>query len=99
MSKWDGERRPAVYAAAKKAFDDVPECVRMDLFEALTWAKQTLTNHEGAGHSFELAYDTKTDGFIACFAKPRWNADHASQPMDTAQEAIVMAVCEYLSGV
>jgi len=93
----DRERRPIPYAKAQAAYDAVPEWVRYDLFEAISWARETLTNHEGAGHHFELACDPK--GFVACFAKAEWNADHASQPMNSAQEAIVMAVCEYLNGV
>lgn len=95
----DKERRPAVYAAAQYAYDQIAPEIKENLVEALTWAGDTLTNHEGGGHSFEIAYDPKTEGFVACFAKPEWNADHASQPMPTAQEAIVMAVCEYLNGV
>lgn len=93
----DKERRPVPYAKAQAAFNNVPECTRQDLLEAITWAKSTLTELEGGGHYFELGYCD--DGFIACFAKPSWNADHVSQPMPTAQEAIVMAVCEYMSGV
>lgn len=92
----DKERRPAVYAAAQAAFDAVDPDARDNLEEALAWARRTLTNHEGAGHYFELIYE---DGFKCCFAKPVWNADHCSQPMPTAPEAIVMAVCEYLNGV
>lgn len=99
MSALDRQRRPIPYAKAQAAYDAVPQPIKDDLFEALTWARETLTNHEGAGHHFELAYDVKEEGFVACFAKPQWNADHASQPMNTAQEAIVMAVCEYLNGV
>lgn len=92
----DQERRPHVYAAAQQAFDKAPSEAKDDLEEALSWARQTLTNHEGAGHTFALDYDK---GFVCCFAKPQWNADHCSQPMPTAPEAIVMAVCEYLNGV
>jgi len=93
----------ARYAKAQEAYDKVPQGIKDDLHEALVWAKRTLTNYEGIGHHFELSYDParngKPEGFVASFAKPQWNADHASQPMPTAQEAIVMAVCEYLNGV
>ncbi len=38
-------------------------------------------------------------GLVVCsFAKPSWNADHCSKPMEHGAEAIVMAVCEYLNG-
>lgn len=77
----------------------MPEHIRDDLFEAITWARTTLTNKEGAGHLFEIGYSMKGEGFTASFAKPQRNADHSSQPMDTAQNAIVMAVCDYLNGV
>lgn len=95
----DKERRPLPYAKAKAAFEAVPAWVREDLYLALTWARNELTLHEGSGHNFEIAYDEREEGFVACFAKPEWNADHCSQPMNTAQEAIIMAVCEYLNGV
>jgi len=97
MMMTDKERRPRVYAAAQEAFDNVPEHIRDDLEDALDWAKQALTNHEGSGHRFSLIY--QNGGFMCCFCKPQWNADHASQPMPEAPEAIVMAVCEYLNGV
>jgi hypothetical protein len=93
----DRERRPLPYQKAQIAFEQVPEEIRFNLFEALNWALETLKSHEGDGHLFEICY--QHDGFVASFAKPQWNADHTSQPMNTAQEAIVMAVCEYLNGV
>jgi hypothetical protein len=99
MSELDKARRPAVYAAALAAFNEVPESTRYNLNEALTWALETLEFKEGTGHSFEISFDEKSKGFVASFCKPQWKADHSSQPMNTAQEAIVMAVCEYLNGV
>lgn len=96
MNNTDKTRRPKVYAAAQTAFSAVDEDVRDDLESALNWAKETLTNHEGSGHHFSLIYE---GGFMCCFCKPQWNADHCSQTMETAPEAIVMAVCEYLNGV
>ena len=96
MNNTDKTRRPKVYAAAQTAFSAVDEDVRDDLESALNWAKETLTNHEGSGHHFSLIYE---GGFMCCFCKPQWNADHCSQAMETAPEAIVMAVCEYLNGV
>lgn len=95
----DKERRPIPYARAQAAYDAVPQMTKDDLFEAMDWARETLTKHEGDGHHFEIGFDEKSKGFYACFSKAQWNADHCSQPMDTAQEAIVMAVCEYLNGV
>lgn len=87
------------YARAQAQYDAVPEDIREDLFGAITWARETLRDHEGSGHNFEISYDERKQGFVASFSKPQWNADHASQPMNTAQNAIVMAVCEYLCGV
>lgn len=90
------------YARAQTAFDAVDASIREGLVEALAWAIETLRDHEGAGHTFELSYNQargdRPEGFVASFAKPQWNADHSSQPMPSAQEAIVMAVCEYLNG-
>ena len=98
MSEHDKKLRPHVYAAAQKMFDGVDECHKQDIASAIDWARETLTNHEGAGHSFYIvAGDNGL--FCCCFAKPQWNADHCSQGMDESHEAIVMAVCEYLSGV
>jgi hypothetical protein len=91
----------ARYAKAKERYEAVPEHIREDIGEAIVWAKQTLMEHEGAGHQF---YVTAASGqanaglVVASFAKPWWNADHCSQPMEHGAEAIVMAVCEYLSG-
>lgn len=93
----DEERRPQVYAAAKAMFDGVSSDIRGDLVSALEWAQNTLRDHEGSGHHFSLIHEN--GGFKCCFAKPQWNADHCSQAMPEAPEAIVMAVCEYLNGV
>lgn len=92
----DKKRRPEPYKKAQEQYDEVDSYIKEDLEEALSWAKETLTNHEGSGHIFNLIYKY---GFVCCFAKPQWNADHCSQPMDEAPQAIVMAVCEYLNGV
>lgn len=93
----DKQRRPSVYEAAQTAFEQTPDYAKDDLLMALEWAKNTLMNHEGSGHNFSLIIESGE--FCCCFCKPQWNADHCSQPMPTAPEAIVMAVCEYLNGV
>ncbi len=92
----DKERRPSVYAAAKKAFDETPEDIKGDLESALEWAKEKLKRKERGEYSFSLLYE---DGFKCCFSQPRWPSDHCSAAMPEAAEAIVMAVCEYLNGV
>lgn len=79
------------------AYKAVPEYIREDMVEAAIWARDTLMRHEGAGHHFELT--AEADGLLCCsFAKAEWSGDHAGEPMPTASEAIVRAVCEYLCG-
>ena len=92
----DEVRRPKVYAAAREQFNSVDALIKDDIEGALEWAKETMTAHEGDGHHFSIIYE---DGFKCCFCKPSWNADHCSQAMPSAAEAVVMAVCEYLNGV
>lgn len=83
---------------AKAMFEALPPDIQdCDIGEAIDWARKTLTNHEGSGHSFYLHTD-KPGLFCCSFAKPEWAGDHCSDHYDTANEAIVMAVCEYLSG-
>lgn len=91
-----------VRALARKAADEMfaalPESIQdCDIAEAIDWARETLTNHEGSGHSFYLHTD-KPGLFRCSFAKPKWASDHCSDHYDDASKAIVMAVCEYLSG-
>ena len=83
---------------AQKAFDELPQDLKeSDLLYVLTWATNFLMQKEGAGHQFQLIA-TKDCRFQCSFAKPEWGGDHVSQPMDTAEEAVMMAVCEYLNG-
>lgn len=80
------------------AFNKVSPDIREDIERAAKWARKTLRDHEGSGHSFHL--NATKDGMFQCsFAKPEWSGDHCSKPMPEAPEAIVMAVCEYLNGV
>ncbi len=96
MSEHDKKLRPHVYAAAQKMFD--ANSSYDNIGDAVDWARETLTNHEGAGHSFYIVGGD--NGLFCCaFAKAQWNADHCSQPMGEAQHSVIMAVCEYLSGV
>jgi hypothetical protein len=91
-------------ARIQSQYEAVPEHIREDLVEAAIWAREVLTRHEGGGHHFEIsAYCTLVDGqfvrdgSLQCsFAKASWAGDHCGQPMDSAAEAIVRAVCEYL---
>lgn len=97
MIKYSGPyQNQGVHDRVMAAFYAAPDYTRDDLFEALAWAKETLTNHEGAGHHINVIH--QKDGVVCAFAKPQWNADHCSQPCDTASDAIVLAVCEYLNG-
>lgn len=79
-------------------FQALPEYIReCDLGTAMDWARKTLTNHEGSGHDFYLHSDEP--GLFCCsFAKPEWAGDHCGDQYQDAGQAIVMAVCEYLSG-
>ena len=85
------DRIQASYAA-------VPERTREDLYEALQWARETLTGMEGEGHEFHITSDGK-NGMVCCsFYKPEWPGDHCGRGMESGSEAIVMAVCEYIEG-
>jgi hypothetical protein len=81
----------------KELYDAVPDGVKNgDLQEALDWARETLTKHEGSGHHFQLVWTT--EGLMCCFAKPEWGGDHPGTPREEASDAIVYSVCEYLAG-
>jgi len=84
-------------AKADEMYRNTPQEVREDIVEAAIWARETLTNHEGSGHSIHVMGQVNGQCFC-CFAKPEWGGDHSGSSMDTGAEAIVMAVCEYLSG-
>lgn len=85
-------------AAALEAYNAVPEYIRYDMWEAMNWARETLRDHEGSGHHFEITAD-KRGALACCFAKPQWNADHCGDYYDSASEAIVSAVVTYLAGL
>ena len=79
------------------SYDEVSSDVKEDLEEALAWAKKTLKESEGGGHNFQVLAEKK--GLVCCtFSKPSWSGEHCSRGMESASEAIVMAVCEYLNG-
>lgn len=83
----------------QEMYEAVPEWVRDDIAEASKWARDTLRDHEGAGHCFYITGDRSLPGAVVCsFAKPQWSGDHCGRPMEHGAEAMVMAVCEYLSG-
>jgi hypothetical protein len=73
----------------------VPQCAFEDVFEALSWAKEALTNCEGSGHSFAL--EAKDNKIRCSFSKPSWASDHTGSYEYEASEAIIKAVCEYLA--
>lgn len=90
--------KEAAMQNAQALYEAVPESAQWDLFDALLWARNTLAAKEGAGHVFEVS--PTRDGAVVCtFSKLEWAGEHSSQPMETGSEAVVMAVCEYLSGV
>ena len=79
------------------AYDEISSDVKENLEEALSWAKQKLKENEGGGHIFQVLAEKKE--LVCCtFSKPSWAGEHCSRGMDSASEAIVMAVCEYLNG-
>lgn len=89
--------KEALDARIQARYDTIPSYIKEDLREAITWAEETLTKHEGAGHHFSV-YANK-DGTLGCaFSKPQWSGDHSWTGMDTAEEAIVMSVVSYLEG-
>ena len=83
---------------ADDMYAHVPDFVKEDLYEALVWARNTLTEHEGSGHQFNVLGD-RDMMMYGNFAKPSWAGDHTGRPKETAAEAIVIAVCDYLNGV
>jgi hypothetical protein len=92
-TEWQAQLEARVQAA----YDLVPAEYKEDFIEAGVWARDTLRDHEGKGHHFELS--AEPDGTLACsFAKPEWPGDHCGKGMPTAAEAIVRAVVEYLNG-
>jgi hypothetical protein len=85
------------YDNAVAMYHALPDYVRRsDVAEAIDWARKTLTDKEGSGHQFYLS--TEDGKFVCSFAKPEWAGDHCSAPYFDAEKAIIMAVCEYLSG-
>ena len=84
-------------ARIQAAYAAVPEYIRDDICEATKWARETLTNLEGAGH--QIYVTAAGDGLVCCsFAKVEWAGDHCGRGMEQGAEAIVIAVCEYING-
>lgn len=82
----------------EEMYNSISDDIKDDIYEAIVWAKTTLTNHEGSGHSFYVTASSVPGWVVCSFAKPSWSGDHCSKPMEHGAEAIVMAVCEYLNG-
>jgi len=83
----------------RKKYDVLPCSIKEDLYEAMVWAKSLLTRHEGDGHLINVTSSPYTDNQVTCcFAKPESIAEHCGEYMDTASEAVVAAVLEYLNG-
>lgn len=81
------------------AYSAVPNWFKEDLYAAVNWAKETLTNQEGNGHIFDIVAAPAVNEICCVFSKPSWPGDHCGRGMSTGAEAVVMAVCEYLNGV
>jgi len=78
-------------------YERVPFEVKEDLALALAWATEQLTAKEGAGWQFQI--HPNCDSLCSCtFSKLEWSGEHYGSDMATGSEAIVMAVCEYLTG-
>ena len=96
---WVGQKMnyAEIDARIMAQYESVPEHIREDICEASKWAKQTLMEHEGAGHEFYITAGAA--GVVCCsFAKPSWKGDHCGRGMEHGAQAMVMAVCEYLNG-
>lgn len=87
LDKWEDQ--------IQKSYDLVPEYIKEDMLSSITWATDRLTDFDGSGH--RIVVTASGDGLVCCsFAKPEWAGDHCGRGMETASEAIVMAVIEYL---
>lgn len=82
---------------ADAMYQGVDDAIKEDLFLALEWARKTLTNHEGAGHIINIT--AHEDGVSCNFMKPEWAGDHSGRGMYSGSEAVVISVCDYLSGL
>lgn len=88
-----------VRAQALVMYRSVDTEVKEDLVQAIEWAQQKLTLHEGSGHIINVTTDTRYPHQLTCqFSKPEWSGEHSGDPRDTASDAIVWAVCTYLCG-
>jgi hypothetical protein len=97
MSSDSKHAMKSIESRIQTMYDGIPEHIKEDICEATVWARETLTNYEGAGHCIYVT--AKSNGLVVCsFAKPEWPGDHCGRGMEHGAEAIVMAVCEYLCG-
>ncbi len=88
---------PKITKAINAAYDGVPDDIKEDIVSAANWALACLASYEGTGHIIQVSATTKGGEVVCSFAKPSWQGDHCSEPMETGSEAIVLAVCEYLA--
>lgn len=94
-----GSMRPhqkLAYEFAMRQYQAVDDYIKEDLLEACVWAKEQLTNLEGAGWILELL--PERGQIVCCFSKPSWAGDHSGPMMETGAQAVVMAVCTYRAG-
>jgi hypothetical protein len=75
-------------------YANVPSEITEDLYEAVVWAKETLTKFEGEGHIIDVG--VHEDGVSCSFAKPQWSGDHSSDAFESGAEAVVFSVCDYI---
>jgi hypothetical protein len=84
--------------SALEMYKNVPDFIKENLVEACIWARNTLTDYEGLGHILEIS--ANKDGLLCCsFAKLQWPGDHCGSYMETASQAVIISVCEYLNGM
>ena len=78
-----------------KNYDLVPDYLTENLHLAMEWAIQKLNSHGGEGWNINVV-GNDMGKVCCCFDKSEWKADFCGEYMDTASEAVVIAVCEFL---
>jgi hypothetical protein len=77
-------------------YDEVPDHIKDDISEAIPWAKETLPD----GSDFMFCISAGPVGKVVCtFARPSWSDDFCGRPMNHGADAIVIAVCEYVTSL
>lgn len=80
----------------EQLYNTLPAHIKEDICYTAPWARETLRDLEGSGHSFHLFGDK--DRMVVCsFDKPQWPSDFCGIPMEDGCEAMAVAVCEYLA--